>query len=58
MRSARKDTSTGTVDKIAGRIMEAFGKVTGNRSAKATGKAGRGRGASRNAKGRAKRAGR
>jgi uncharacterized protein YjbJ (UPF0337 family) len=58
MRSARKDTSSGTVDKIAGRIMEAFGKVTGRRKTKAKGKAARGRGAGRKAKGRAKRAGR
>jgi uncharacterized protein YjbJ (UPF0337 family) len=55
VRSARKDTTTGTVDKIAGRVMEAFGKITGNRSAQAKGKAGRGRGAGRKAKGRAKR---
>lgn len=56
MKSARRDKAEGTVDKIAGRVMEAFGKLTGNRSVKAkgAGKAARGRGASRSAKGRAK----
>jgi uncharacterized protein YjbJ (UPF0337 family) len=32
------------VDNIAGRILEAFGKVTGKRSTQAKGKAARGRG--------------
>jgi uncharacterized protein YjbJ (UPF0337 family) len=43
---------SGAVDRIAGRIMEAFGKMTGKHSTRAKGKAARGRGA---AKGRAKR---
>ena len=55
MKSARRDKTEGTVDKIAGRVMEAFGKLTGNRSAGAKGKAARGRGAGRKAKGRVKR---
>ena len=55
MRSARRDSTSGTIDKVAGRIMEAVGKVTGNRSAGAKGKAARSRGAGRRAKGRAKR---
>jgi uncharacterized protein YjbJ (UPF0337 family) len=58
MRSARKDRAAGKVDTIAGRVLEAFGKLTGNRSAGAKGKAARGRGAGRSAKGRAKRGGR
>jgi uncharacterized protein YjbJ (UPF0337 family) len=58
MKSARRDRAEGTVDKIAGRVLEAFGKLTGNRSAKAKGKAARGRGAGRSAKGRVKRGGR
>jgi uncharacterized protein YjbJ (UPF0337 family) len=58
MKSARRDTAAGTVDKIAGRVLEAFGKLTGNRSAGAKGKAARGRGAGRSAKGRIKRTGR
>jgi uncharacterized protein YjbJ (UPF0337 family) len=55
MKSARRGRTEGTVDKVAGRVMEAFGKLTGNRSAGAKGKASRGRGAGRSAKGRAKR---
>jgi uncharacterized protein YjbJ (UPF0337 family) len=51
MRSARQDRLRGTIDKIAGRLLEAWGKMTGNRSAAAKGKAARGRGAGRSAKG-------
>jgi uncharacterized protein YjbJ (UPF0337 family) len=54
MKSRSRDKTEGTVDKIAGRVMEAFSKLTGNRSAGAKGKAARGRGAARGAKGRAK----
>ena len=56
MKSGSRDKAEGTVDKIAGRVMEAFSKLTGNRSAGAKGKAARGRGAMRKTKGRAKRA--
>lgn len=55
MKSARRDKAEGTVDKIAGRVLEAFGKLTGKRSAGAKGKAARGRGAGRSAKSRVKR---
>jgi uncharacterized protein YjbJ (UPF0337 family) len=58
MRSARQDMIRGAIDKIAGRVLEAGGKLTGNRSAGAMGKAARGRGAVRSAKGRLKRRGR
>jgi len=58
MRSARRDKAAGKADTIAGRVLEAFSKLTGNRSAGAKGKAARGRGAGRSAKGRAKRGGR
>lgn len=58
MKSARRDKAEGKVDRIAGRVLEAFGKLTGNRSAGAKGKAARGRGAGRSAKGRVKRGGR
>jgi uncharacterized protein YjbJ (UPF0337 family) len=58
MRSSRQDTTRGGIDKIAGRVLEAFGKLTGNRSASAKGKAARGRGAGRSTKGRLKRQGR
>ena len=53
MRSRRQQQTAGTVDKIAGRVLEAVGKVTGNRKASAKGKTARGRGASRTARGRA-----
>jgi uncharacterized protein YjbJ (UPF0337 family) len=55
MKSARRDKAEGTVDKIAGRVLEALGKVTGNRSTRAKGKAARGRGVGRSTKGRVKR---
>jgi uncharacterized protein YjbJ (UPF0337 family) len=55
MKSARRDRAEGTVDKIAGRVLEAFGKLTGNRSAGAKGKAARARGTGRSAKSRVKR---
>jgi uncharacterized protein YjbJ (UPF0337 family) len=55
VRSARQDTIRGGVDKIAGRVLEAFGRLTGNRSAQAKGKAARTRGAGRSAKGRMRR---
>jgi uncharacterized protein YjbJ (UPF0337 family) len=57
MRSAREDTIRGRIDKIAGRIIEAFGKLTGNRSAAAKGRAARTRGAGRAAMARVKRHG-
>ena len=54
MKSARRDRAEGTVDKLAGRVLEAFGKPTDNRSAGAKGRAARHRGAGRSAKGRLK----
>lgn len=58
MKSARRDKAEGTVARIAGRVLEAFGKLTGNREAGAKGKAARGKGASSTATGRAKSGGR
>jgi uncharacterized protein YjbJ (UPF0337 family) len=58
MRSARQDTIRGAIDRMAGRVLEAFSKLTGNRSAGVKGKAARGRGTARGAKGRLKRGGR
>jgi uncharacterized protein YjbJ (UPF0337 family) len=55
MRSSRKDRAAGKADTIAGRILEAVGKLTGRRSTSAKGKAARTRGAGRSGKGRAKR---
>ena len=54
MRSSKNDKARGTLDKIAGRILDAFGKLTGKKSTRAKGKAARTRGAGRSAKGRAK----
>jgi uncharacterized protein YjbJ (UPF0337 family) len=54
-KSGRRDKAEGAVDTVAGRILEAFSKLTGNRSAGAKGKAARGRGSARSAKGRLKR---
>ena len=53
-KSARRDKASGGLDKVGGRILEAFSKLTGNRSAGAKGKAARGRGAARSGKGRSK----
>jgi uncharacterized protein YjbJ (UPF0337 family) len=55
MRSARQDRIRGTIDKMAGRVLEGVGKLTGNRKAGAKGKAARARGAGRSGKGRLKR---
>jgi uncharacterized protein YjbJ (UPF0337 family) len=54
MRSARRDTLKGRIDRMAGRVLEWFGKVTGRRSTEMKGKAARGRGGWRAAKGRLK----
>lgn len=54
-KSARRNRAEGTVDKIAGRALELFSKLTGKRSAGAKGKAARGRGKARSATGRLKR---
>jgi uncharacterized protein YjbJ (UPF0337 family) len=54
-KSARRNKTEGKLDKLAGRVLEAFGKLTGKRSAGAKGKAARGRGAGRSASGRLKR---
>jgi uncharacterized protein YjbJ (UPF0337 family) len=56
-KSGRRDKAEGALDKVAGRVLEAFSKLTGRRSTAARGKAARGRGAGRSAKGRFKRKG-
>ena len=55
MKSGRRDKTEGFIDKSAGRILEAFSKLTGRRSAGAKGKTARARGSGRTPKGRAKR---
>lgn len=56
-KSGRRDKAEGALDRLAGRLLEAFSKLTGRRSTAAMGKAARGRGAGRSAKGRFKRKG-
>ena len=58
MRSGRRDRTEGTLDRVAGKVMEAFSKLTGRHGTGAKGKAARGRGASRSARGRLKRSAR
>jgi uncharacterized protein YjbJ (UPF0337 family) len=59
LKSGSRDKGEGFVDRVAGRILELWSKLTGNQSAGAKGKAARGRGTGRKAKGGAKkRAGR
>jgi uncharacterized protein YjbJ (UPF0337 family) len=55
MRSARVDRFKGAVDRMAGRVLEFFGRMTGKRSASAKGKAARGRGTFRATRGHLKR---
>jgi uncharacterized protein YjbJ (UPF0337 family) len=55
MKSASRDKAEGSLDKFAGRILEAFSKLTGRRSTGAKGKGARARGSARKAKGRGKR---
>jgi uncharacterized protein YjbJ (UPF0337 family) len=53
--SRRRDKAEGAIDKVAGRVLEAFSKLTGKRVRRRQGKAARGRGAARSTEGRAKR---
>jgi uncharacterized protein YjbJ (UPF0337 family) len=53
-KSSRRDKTEGTIDRVAGRVLEAFSKLTGNKSAGAKGKAARARGHGRSTKGRMK----
>jgi uncharacterized protein YjbJ (UPF0337 family) len=55
-KSSRRDQAEGSLDRLAGRLLEAIGRLTGRRSYQAKGKAARARGAVRGRKGRAKRA--
>jgi uncharacterized protein YjbJ (UPF0337 family) len=57
-KSSKRDRAEGGLDRLAGRVLEAIGRLTGRRSYQAKGKAARARGAARNRKGRAKRAAR
>ena len=54
-RSSRRDKAEGTVDRVAGRMLEAFSKLTGKRSTRAKGKAARARGRGKTTRGETKR---
>jgi uncharacterized protein YjbJ (UPF0337 family) len=54
-KSSRRDKAEGTLDRIAGRVLEMVSKVTGRKKHAAKGKAARARGRGRSAKGSAKR---
>jgi uncharacterized protein YjbJ (UPF0337 family) len=54
-KSSRRDQAEGVLDRIGGRVMEMFGRLTGRKRHKAKGKAARLRGSARSRKGRAKR---
>jgi uncharacterized protein YjbJ (UPF0337 family) len=54
-KSSERDRTEGAVDRMAGRVLEAVGALTGRRSKKAKGKAARVRGRFRTERGHAKR---
>jgi uncharacterized protein YjbJ (UPF0337 family) len=54
LKSSRRNKTEGTLDKVAGRVLEMVSKVTGKQTTKAKGKAAHGRGRVRSTKGRAK----
>ena len=54
MKSSERNHAEGTLDRIGGRLMEAWGALTGRSSTKAKGKFARGRGSVRRGKARTK----
>jgi uncharacterized protein YjbJ (UPF0337 family) len=57
-KSGRRNKAEGTLDKVAGRALEVWGRLTGNTKARAKGKGARARGAARRGTGRLKRSAR
>jgi uncharacterized protein YjbJ (UPF0337 family) len=55
MKSSRRERAEGMLDRVAGRILEAIGRLTGRTSYRAKGKAARARGTTRKHKGLIKR---
>jgi len=53
-KSAKRNKTEGAIDRIAGRVLEAWGALTGRNKHKAKGKAARARGGFRSKKGDAK----
>jgi uncharacterized protein YjbJ (UPF0337 family) len=47
MKSAKRNRTEGALDRVAGRVMEMIGKLTGRTSTRATGRAARTRGTGR-----------
>jgi uncharacterized protein YjbJ (UPF0337 family) len=56
-KTARRNQAEGTLDKIGGRVLEAWSKLTGDKKAGAKGKGARARGAGRSGMGRFKQGG-
>jgi uncharacterized protein YjbJ (UPF0337 family) len=56
VKSSARDITEGTLDRIGGRLLEAWGALTGRPSTRVKGRAARLRGAGRRGKGKAKRA--
>ena len=56
--SANPDWTEGFIDRMAGKVLDFWGSITGSRSTKAKGKAAKGRGHVRTTRGKAKRAAR
>jgi uncharacterized protein YjbJ (UPF0337 family) len=54
-KSGRRDKAEGAIDRFAGRILQAWGRLTGNRKHRAKGGAARARGGMRSGRGAAKR---
>ncbi|HKE80516.1 MAG TPA: CsbD family protein [Solirubrobacteraceae bacterium] len=55
-KSARRDQTEGFIDRMAGKVLDWWGSITGSRSTKAKGKAAKGRGQFRSTRGKTKRA--
>ncbi|MEA2294494.1 MAG: CsbD-like [Solirubrobacteraceae bacterium] len=55
-KSGRRDKAEGAIDRIAGRVLQAWGRLTGNPKHRAKGGAARARGGMRSGRGSAKRA--
>ena len=57
-KSAKRDQTEGFIDRMAGKVLDWWGSITGSRSTKAKGKAAKGRGHLRTTRGKTKRAAR
>jgi uncharacterized protein YjbJ (UPF0337 family) len=55
-KSAKRDKSEGFIDRMAGKVLDWWGSITGSKSTKAKGKAAKTRGRARTTRGKTKRA--